>query len=114
MHPNRAESWAKGINAAGQVVGCADTASGSQHAYLYSNGKMIDLNTLIDPASDWVLEDATAVNDGGRIVGRGEAPSKESRAFLLTPATHVDPGDGEAGNTPADASEQKARPSPVE
>ncbi|NQT11450.1 MAG: DUF3466 family protein, partial [Planctomycetes bacterium] len=60
-----AQSWAKGINAAGQIVGCADTADGSQHAYRCHAGKMTDLNTLIDPTSDWVLEDATAVNDRG-------------------------------------------------
>ena len=109
-----AESWAKGINATAQVVGSAHTASGKRHAYLYSNGIMTDLNTRIDPAAGWKLEEATAINDSGWIVGRGKAPSENSRAFLLTPAVDVDSGDGEAGNGPAEASEQEAQPSAVE
>ena len=38
-------SSASAINASGQVVGAASTASGSQHAFLYG-GAMIDLGTL--------------------------------------------------------------------
>ena len=34
------------INAAGQVTGRADTADGSYHAFLYSDGVMTDLGTL--------------------------------------------------------------------
>ena len=39
-------SAAWGINEAGQVVGAAATATGAQHAFLYTNGMMIDLGTL--------------------------------------------------------------------
>ena len=41
-------SIATGINAGGQVVGDA-YSSGPVCPFLYSNGAMIDLNTLIDP-----------------------------------------------------------------
>ena len=32
---------------------------------------MTDLNTLIDPSSGWMLEEATGINDNGWIVGYG-------------------------------------------
>ena len=67
--------------------------------------QVADLNRLIDPASDWVLEDATAVNDNGSIVGWGETPSTKSHAFLLTSAVHVAADDKRADDTPAEASE---------
>ncbi len=38
-------SYAYGINDSGQVVGGAATASGAQHAFLYSGGSMTDLGT---------------------------------------------------------------------
>ena len=77
-------SAANGINNSGQVVGGGDTDN-SYHAFLYSDGKMIDLNTLIDAGSGWNLRDASAINDSGQIVGTGENQAGQSRAFLLTP-----------------------------
>ena len=80
-------SWseANGINNAGQVVGEADLADGSTHAFLWSGGSMRDLNSLIPGNSGWVLEYATGVNDSGQICGYG-AHNGARRAFLLTPA----------------------------
>ena len=40
------ESFAYRINDSGQVVGVADTSSGVEHAFLYSNGTMNDLGML--------------------------------------------------------------------
>jgi probable HAF family extracellular repeat protein len=79
------ESRAYGINAAGQVVGFAATVGGGDHAFLYSGGIMTDLNNVIDTNSGWSLEVATAINDGGQIVGVGTYPTNQLRAFLLTP-----------------------------
>jgi len=56
-------SNATDINNLGQVVGAAGLADGDAHAFLYENGSMIDLNTLIDPASGWTIQDAAAIND---------------------------------------------------
>ncbi|HEY9606926.1 MAG TPA: DUF3466 family protein, partial [Allocoleopsis sp.] len=48
-------SWAYGINNRGQVVGSAETTNGSFHAFMWVNGKMIDLNNLIPAKSGWQL-----------------------------------------------------------
>ncbi len=80
-------SDAYGINAAGFVVGSSDTVDDSVDAFLYSNGSMVDLNTLIDASQGWHLEFATAINDAGQIVGYGTGPATGDNvhAFLLTP-----------------------------
>ena len=72
------------INNNGQVVGEAGNGSGS-HAFLYYDGTMQDLNSLIDPASGWMLQSAAGINDSGEIVGVGTDPVGNSEGFLLTP-----------------------------
>jgi probable HAF family extracellular repeat protein len=59
----------------------------SQHGFVYRNGKMTDLNTLIAPDSGWELQWANDINNRGQIVGYGTLNGVESdyRAFLLTP-----------------------------
>jgi probable HAF family extracellular repeat protein len=74
-----------GINNNGQVVGEAFVSTGNYRAFLYSGGTMYDLNNLINPSSQWTLEEATAINDKGQIVGYGINPSHYADAFLLTP-----------------------------
>ena len=44
-------SRAYAINSKDQVVGAIDTLEAT-HAFLYSDAAMVDLNTLIDPASE--------------------------------------------------------------
>jgi probable HAF family extracellular repeat protein len=62
-----AGSTALDINNLGLIVGRAWLNDSVAHGFLYQNGKMIDLNTLIDPASGWTIEDAVAINDLGQI-----------------------------------------------
>lgn len=80
-------STANGLNSAGQVVGYSyiNTTSLYTHAFLYSNGSMLDLNDLIVSAGNWSLNGATAINDTGQIVGYGLNPSNQLHAFLLNP-----------------------------
>jgi probable HAF family extracellular repeat protein len=87
-------SKATAINGPGTIVGSSATTSAGTHAFIYADGTMVDLNDLIPLASNWTLGAATAVNDGGQIVGVGTI-SGTSRAFLLTavPTWAVD-GDG--------------------
>ena len=52
------------------------------HAFLYSNGQMMDLNGLIDPALHVTLDDARAINDNGQIVASNGSNGHD---YLLTP-----------------------------
>ena len=45
-------SGAYAINASGQIVGTSFTSDNMWHAFLYSSGSMIDLNSLIDPCRE--------------------------------------------------------------
>ena len=81
-----ASSFANAINNHGQVVGYSVAPNnGGGRAFLYSDGRMTDLNTSIPAGSGWFLENATGLNDGGQIAGYGESPSGQIDAFLLTP-----------------------------
>jgi probable HAF family extracellular repeat protein len=56
-------SLAYDINNLGQVVGAFRPEPGIDHAFLYENGELTDLNTLIDPVSGWTIAGASAIND---------------------------------------------------
>jgi probable HAF family extracellular repeat protein len=77
-------SNAHGINNGDEVVGSSDTSDGGQHAFLYSDGVMSDLNSLIPANSGWVLLEAQDINDNGHIVGTGFKDGSP-HAFLLAP-----------------------------
>jgi probable HAF family extracellular repeat protein len=77
-------SQALAINNLGQVVGWAETGSDNNDAFLYSNGSMLDLNSLIPSNSGWTFQQATGINDNGQICGNGLCDGQEE-AFLLTP-----------------------------
>jgi probable HAF family extracellular repeat protein len=57
-----------------------------RHAFLWRNGRIMDLNDLIPHRSGWELEEANAINDAGQIVGTGTY-NGQKRGFLLTPVT---------------------------
>jgi probable HAF family extracellular repeat protein len=89
------QAFATGVNNAGQVVGYyTDEQLGPDHAFIYSDGTMTDLNTLIPPGSGF-LGHATGINDAGQIVGIGFGfgGNNSRHAFLLTP----DPGNSPRG-----------------
>jgi probable HAF family extracellular repeat protein len=77
-------SSAYSINNKGQVVGEANTSVYVRAAFLWQNGVMKDLNTLIPASSGWKLSYATDINNKGQIIGQGSY-NGQSRAFLLTP-----------------------------
>jgi probable HAF family extracellular repeat protein len=83
--PGDVSSQALGINERGQVVGLSSGAGGV-HAFLWENGVMKDLNTLIAPGYAGRLEIAGDINDIGEITGRAFDPSTGERpAFLAIP-----------------------------
>jgi len=102
---------ATAINNFGQVVGASNVAASSyqpvytpngqtgsyqsagtlapmvdslSHAFLWQNGTLIDLNTLLPANSGWILQRATGINDAGQIVGYGTLNGLLT-GFLLTP-----------------------------
>ncbi len=67
----------------GQIVGYSDS-----RATLYDitgAGNNINLNTLIDPASEWILKGAFYIDDNGWIVGDGVNPAGNDSSYLLVP-----------------------------
>ena len=53
-------------------------------AVVIKEGKITDLNTMLDPKSGWILESASGINNKGQIVGMGQHHGKTT-AFLLIP-----------------------------
>lgn len=79
-------SWGFGINDSGVVVGMATcTCNAGQLAFVYSNGKLQDLNKLIPAGTGWSLIEADSINDAGQIVGTAMKKNGEEHGFLLTP-----------------------------
>lgn len=98
------------INSHGDIVGFSDIfpsiswgrVSIYSLGFLYKDGAMIDLNSLIAPSSSWIIIEGKAINDFGQVVALGIRGRKD-RLVLLTPidqALKVDaPHGGEVWNT---------------
>ena len=84
--PGDLTSQANGINERGQVVGSSCNAAGSCRAFLWENGVMKDLNTLVEPGYTGVLMNAQDIDDHGEISGRAFDPATgELPAFVAVP-----------------------------
>jgi probable HAF family extracellular repeat protein len=93
--PGDACSFAWGLNSKDQVVGISlpePCDFSVARAFLWENGSMVDLNTLIPPNSGLQLVYAEAINDAGEIVGIGVPPGISpadvevlGHAFVLVP-----------------------------
>jgi probable HAF family extracellular repeat protein len=79
----RTFSEALDINNSGQIVGFATNISGlPQVAWMWYNGVMYDLNTLVNLPPGWVLTSAQSINNRGDIAGFGTL-NGVTRAFAL-------------------------------
>jgi probable HAF family extracellular repeat protein len=80
-------SYATGINAEGQVVGgsISDCNPDNTRAFLWQDGSIFDLNTLIPSGSALHLQYTYTINDRGEIAGEGVDGNGNQHAFLLIP-----------------------------
>jgi len=80
---NTSTVWGFAINDSGVVVG-QTTFQNTYHAFVYSGGKMKDLNSMIPAGLGWALTEANGINASGQIVGMGTINGVE-HGYLLTP-----------------------------
>ncbi len=120
--PQNACSAADAINASGQIVGgsgfynasffsaCTDPV---EHAVLWENGRILDLNDFVPSGTDLILNEAFFINDRGEISGIGSLPNGDQHTFLLIPCDE-DHADVEGCDYDmVDASTLADRPAPV-
>jgi len=69
-----------GLNNKGHIAGSYTAANGSSHASLYRDGRLIDLNDLVDPSLTF-LTSANGISDNGKIVAKGV----NGHLYVLTP-----------------------------
>jgi probable HAF family extracellular repeat protein len=89
-----ADGVANALNNSDQVVGWSQTASGAQHAFLYTQGTMRDLNLLIPPLSGITLVSAVGIDSAGDIVAYGTNASGQMGEYYLTPVEVPSPEPG--------------------
>jgi probable HAF family extracellular repeat protein len=86
------DAYATDINDSGVVVGTMRAGGGLSkfHAWIYADGVVTNLNTLI-PQSGIHLMNATAISNDGRIAGIAVDAQARYHAFLLTPGVEANP-----------------------
>jgi probable HAF family extracellular repeat protein len=95
--PGDAFSQALGINDAGVIVGVSYGVSFStSRAFIWQNGTMTDLNSLLPPSSQSFLLFANDINDQGVIAGGAcilvsGACGSQAPAFMATPMQSAQP-----------------------
>jgi probable HAF family extracellular repeat protein len=80
-------SLANALNDEGDVVGVSLDANFNPRAFLWENGTMTDLNTLIPANSPLSLLLACGINSSGQIVGFAVTGTGVAHGFLLTPTS---------------------------
>jgi probable HAF family extracellular repeat protein len=109
-------SEALGIDEQGQIVGVSYAAGfANPRAFIYQNGAMTDLNTLIQSNSPLYLQAAQEINNSGVIVGQGCVPgncsgSSPSIAFVAIPSGDVNNGEAASVDSTTDSSKREMAP----
>ena len=83
------EAYATDINDAGVVVGLMRTsgAASPYHAWIYVNGVVTNLNSLIPSGSGLHVAYANAINNNGQIAGVAFDAQGQAHGVLLTPCS---------------------------
>lgn len=78
--------YATGINSAGTVVGSAGAFSWPYmtSGFIWQDGAMVNLNSLIDPSLGWTITEAYDINDRNQIAVYGCNLGGDCQALLLT------------------------------
>jgi probable HAF family extracellular repeat protein len=84
--PGDVASEAREINEAGEIIGfsSSEVFGGNKRPFLYSNGAMRELNTLVDASSKLDFNWVYAINNAGQILTTAYVGGQE-HAFVLTP-----------------------------
>ena len=78
-------SRANDINSRGQIVGESSTATSANHAFLFTDGVMLDLGVLPGVSNPFAGSSANAINDRGQVVGYSTASNNGPvHAFLFS------------------------------
>ncbi len=86
-------SEAFAINSRRQVVGISFGGANGPRAFLWEDGSMTDLNTLVGAGNLDVFISAQDINDAGQITGRvQDHTTGQIQAFVATPTGRVDLG----------------------
>jgi probable HAF family extracellular repeat protein len=87
------EAFAGDINDAGVVVGTmrAGGAVSPWHAWIYADGVVTNLNSLVAPGSGLHLRQAHSINNEGQIAGVAMDAQGRYHGFLLTPGEGAPP-----------------------
>ena len=82
------DSTANSVNDLLQIVGASgfNTPTNDIRAVIYTGGKFIDLNTLIDSTLGIFLSNAVSINDQGEIIAQGTDASGNLATYLLKPS----------------------------
>ena len=91
--PDHTRSAAGDIrNSPRQVVGSSWTVDGNPniaHGFIWQNGVMTNLNELIAPDLELLIQSAGSIANNGQIVAKGHGADDHLVAFLLTPIQPV-------------------------
>lgn len=86
--PGDVRSGAVGINVSDTIVGLSLDEDFNMRAFVWQDGEMHDLNTLVRTGK-WRLLAATSINDAGEIVGLAvNTKTGEPHGFLAIPQRH--------------------------
>src|SRR6266478_6502128 len=107
-------SLALGINNKGQIVGDSCDADFSCRAFLWQDGTMTELNSLVHDPNAPFLENGNSINSLGQIAGKTTVQGTDlADAFLATPShgevTHETAASVAAGERPRGGSPEKVR-----
>jgi probable HAF family extracellular repeat protein len=79
-------SEAFALNSHGQIVGVSFGGANGSHAFIYENGALTDLNSVLGTGNGDIYRSAQDINDAGQITGRVfDAASGKTLTFIATP-----------------------------